>query len=401
MHSPAIFIGAAIAAIAIVLWVVLRRRATARILSSGHEHRTSLETPSAIELKETELVQVETRPKRSSLPPPLPESTSAGKLSAVQHDREVARLRKGLSGTRQSFVARLRSALGGRPSLDTGLVEQLEEILIGADVGASTTQTLLQELRDTFKTQIDADQALAWLKQRALALLTQNQRPFRTEQQPAVIFMIGVNGVGKTTTIGKLASYFTSRGKRVLLVAGDTYRAAAVSQLKAWGDRVNCEVAHGADRADPSAVIFDAVQRGIAEKVDYIIVDTAGRLHTKTPLMEELKKVGRSIDKALGRPADHVLLVLDCTTGQNALQQVRMFSEALPLDGIVLTKVDGSAKGGIVLAVSAQFNLPVRFIGVGERVEDLRPFYAEAFVDALFDDNPADNVLQGEPAALS
>ena len=199
------------------------------------------------------------------------------------------------------------------------------------------------------------------------------------------VLAIGVNGVGKTTTIGKLASRFNRQDKSVLLAAGDTFRAAAVTQLEVWGRRVGCEVVKGKDRADPGSVIFDAIQQAQDSGIDVLIADTAGRLHTKVPLMEELKKLGRTVEKALGRPADHVLLVLDATTGQNAIQQAQLFKDALPLSGIVLTKLDGTAKGGVILGIVDQHQVPVEFIGIGERVEDLKPFDADAFVQALFE----------------
>ena len=197
--------------------------------------------------------------------------------------------------------------------------------------------------------------------------------------------MIGVNGVGKTTTIGKLASRLSSQGKKVVLVAGDTFRAAAVLQLEVWGKRVGCPVVKGKENADPASVVFDAVKRAESRGRRLVIVDTAGRLHTKAPLMEELKKVGRTVEKALGRPADEILLVLDSTNGQNALQQAHLFREALPVSGIVLTKLDGTAKGGVVLGIVDEQKLPIRFIGIGERVEDLREFEPESFVEALFE----------------
>ena len=195
--------------------------------------------------------------------------------------------------------------------------------------------------------------------------------------------------MGKTTTIGKLAAQYTSEGKRVLLGAGDTYRAAAVMQLNAWGRRAKADMHRGKDRADPSSVIFDAVKKGVDEEYDIVICDTAGRLHTKTNLMEEIAKVGRSVEKALGRTADEVLLVLDATTGQNAVQQAKQFCEALPVSGVALTKLDGTAKGGVVLSIVQQHQLPVRFVGVGEKKEDLRIFDPAAFVDTLFA-KPAD-----------
>jgi fused signal recognition particle receptor len=203
--------------------------------------------------------------------------------------------------------------------------------------------------------------------------------------KPALILIVGVNGAGKTTSIGKLAARYAAEGRKVLLAAGDTYRAAAVLQLEVWGRRVNCPVIKGKEGGDPSAVIFEAIKRAQTEGYDLVIADTAGRLHTKAPLMEELKKVDRTVQKALnGRPADEIFLVLDATTGQNAVQQMHMFREALPVSGVVLTKLDGTAKGGMVLGIVDEHRVPVRFIGLGERVEDLREFDAPSFVEALF-----------------
>ena len=199
------------------------------------------------------------------------------------------------------------------------------------------------------------------------------------------MLVIGVNGVGKTTTIGKLASRLSAQGAKIMLVAADTFRAAAVLQLEVWGKRVGCPVVKGKENADPASVVFDALKRAEIEGVDLVIVDTAGRLHTKAPLMEELKKLGRTVEKALGRPADEILLVLDSTNGQNALQQAALFREALPVTGIVLTKLDGTAKGGVVLGIVDEQQLPIRFIGIGERVEDLREFDPQSFVEALFE----------------
>jgi fused signal recognition particle receptor len=230
-----------------------------------------------------------------------------------------------------------------------------------------------------------ADDAWEAIREEARSILASSGQGLAIDQTPTVILIVGVNGVGKTTTIGKLASRFDRQGKTLLLGAGDTFRAAAVTQLEVWGRRVGCEVVKGKDRADPGSVIFDAIEKAKGDGVDIVIADTAGRLHTKVPLMDELKKLGRTVEKALGRPADHVLLVLDATTGQNAIQQAQLFKDALPLSGIVLTKLDGTAKGGVILGIVDQHQVPIEFIGVGERVEDLKAFSAEAFLEALFE----------------
>jgi fused signal recognition particle receptor len=223
------------------------------------------------------------------------------------------------------------------------------------------------------------------LRDMATEVLDVPAAPVEWKHRPTLILIVGVNGAGKTTTIGKLAARYAAEGRKVLLAAGDTYRAAAVLQLEVWGRRVNCPVIKGKEGADPSAVIFEAIKRSQEEGYDLVIADTAGRLHTKAPLMEELKKVDRTIQKALGgRNADEILLVLDATTGQNAVQQMHMFREALQITGVVLTKLDGTAKGGMILGIVDEHKVPVRFIGLGERVEDLREFDAKSFVEALF-----------------
>ncbi|MGB0678580.1 MAG: signal recognition particle-docking protein FtsY [Polyangiales bacterium] len=295
-------------------------------------------------------------------------------------------LKQSLARTRGGFVARLRRLLSSRPSVDPALLEDVEAVLLGADIGVPTTERLLERLRahvaSTGGEKPDAIWAI--LRREVLSLLSATPPAAATTVPPRVILIVGVNGAGKTTTIGKLAHRYHKQGKKVLLAAGDTFRAAAVQQLQAWGRRVDCEVMHGGERSDPAAVIFDATRRAKSEGFDILIADTAGRLHTKVPLMQELQKVGRSVEKALdGRQPDETLLVLDATTGQNALQQAKIFRDTLTLTGVVLTKLDGSARGGVVLAVAEEFGLPVRYIGVGEKIDDLRDFVPADFVEAL------------------
>lgn len=304
-------------------------------------------------------------------------------------EQEIAAFKSGLSVTRGGFVARLAQLFKGSPKVDQALLDRAEELLLAADVGVKTTSTILDGLRDaatagTLSTERDVWTALTGIASRLLAI---ESRPFGAQPvSPLVILVVGVNGVGKTTTIGKLASRYQRHGKRVLLAAGDTFRAAAVLQLEVWGRRVDCPVVKGKDGADPGSVIFDAIKRAQADGIDVVIADTAGRLHTKVPLMDELKKVARTVTKALDRPADEVLLVLDATTGQNAVQQAHMFRETMEISGIALTKLDGTAKGGVVLGIVNEHQIPVRFVGLGEKVEDLREFDAAVFAEALFSD---------------
>lgn len=315
-----------------------------------------------------------------------PSAAEAGAPEGAK-EQDVDALRRGLANTRGGFIARLAKLFGSRPTIDDALLEQVEEVLITADIGVKTSERMLNRLREQMRSGElqDADAVWASLREMATEVLNVTAKPFELKNKPALLLVIGVNGAGKTTTIGKLAARYTAEGRRVLLAAGDTYRAAAVLQLEVWGRRVNCPVIKGKEGADPSGVIFDAVKRAQDEGYDLVIADTAGRLHTKAPLMEELKKVERTIHKALGgRGADEILLVLDATTGQNAVQQMHMFREALQVSGVVLTKLDGTAKGGMILGIVDEHKVPVRFVGLGERVEDLREFDAKSFVEALF-----------------
>jgi len=297
------------------------------------------------------------------------------------------------------LISRLANVFRRGRELDASILDEVEEVLITADVGVHTTQRVLEALRAKMDGGHLSSAEEAWeaIRTESRDILASSGGTITIAHAPTVILVVGVNGVGKTTTIGKLASRLSRQGKSVLLAAGDTFRAAAVTQLEVWGRRVGCEVVKGKDRADPGSVIFDAIQKAKDSGADVVIADTAGRLHTKTPLMDELKKLGRTVEKALGRPADHVLLVLDATTGQNAIQQAQLFKEALPLSGIVLTKLDGTAKGGVVLGIVDQHQVPVQFVGVGEKVEDLKPFDAEAFVQALFESPEAVEAAQ-DPA---
>ncbi len=292
---------------------------------------------------------------------------------------------RGLAKTRKGFMARLNDLLTGG-GLDEDLVDELEALLVTSDLGIRTTERLLGDLRGELsrKEIKDADAVRERLQLKILELLTFETAPLDWGKGPTVMMVVGVNGVGKTTTIGKIAARLTREGKKVVLAAGDTFRAAAVEQLEVWGERAHCEVVRGEPEADPASVIFDGVQRAVDIKADVCIADTAGRLHTKVNLMAELKKVRRVIDKAMPGAPHEVLLVLDATTGQNAIEQAKQFSAAVDISSIALTKLDGTAKGGVVVAICDEIKIPVRFIGVGEQVDDLRDFDASAFVDALF-----------------
>lgn len=300
------------------------------------------------------------------------------------------KLAEGLTKTRSSLVGKVQRLFTTKTSVDDDLLEQLEEILLAGDVGVSTTQSILDGMKERAKKDRyeSADDLLHLLKEEMIALLP-NDRDGRVEEQlltrPHVIMVVGVNGVGKTTTIGKLAAKFSESGHRVLIGAADTFRAAANEQLEIWAQRANVEIIQQAHGADPASVAFDTLSSAVARNADVVIIDTAGRLHTKVNLMEELRKIARVLDKRMPGAPHEVLLVLDASTGQNALQQARQFGQAVPLTGLVVTKLDGTAKGGVVLGVSHELKIPVKFVGVGEGLDDLQPFDAKDFVTAMFE----------------
>ncbi|HLK35675.1 MAG TPA: signal recognition particle-docking protein FtsY [Polyangiaceae bacterium] len=339
------------------------------------------------------------RPETNRPPkPPTPESPSAAVAresarpapsvppSAPPLRKDIAGLRRGLAATRSGFVARLTALFQGKKEIDSAILQQVEEVMLASDVGPKTTTAILSRLRESLERSElrDTDAVWAALRAEATRILDIGGGAIRVGGKPTVVLMVGVNGVGKTTTIGKLATRFNAGGKKVILAAGDTFRAAAVQQLEVWGKRVGAEVVRGKEGADPGAVAFDATTKAKEAGADLLLVDTAGRLHTKQPLMDEIKKVRKTIGKAMEGAPHETLLVVDATTGQNALQQAAMFKDALDLTGIVLTKLDGTAKGGIVLGVCDELGVPVRYIGLGERAEDLREFHAGDFVEALF-----------------
>jgi len=300
-----------------------------------------------------------------------------------------SRLQQRLSKTRNSLVYRLDTLFLGKKQIDQELFDQLEEILITADLGVMTTQELLDSVRKEVKRKSLQDPQVlkGLLREKILAFLLASDKPadlVMPESGPFVIMVVGVNGVGKTTSIGKIAAKFVRSGRSVLLVAGDTFRAAAIDQLKIWAERSGVEIIAQKQGADPSSVVFDAIDYGRSKKVDVIIVDTAGRLHTQVNLMEELKKIKRVMGKKLPGAPHEVMLIIDATTGQNGISQAKLFNEAVEVTGLTLTKLDGTAKGGIVINICRELTIPVRFIGIGEQVDDLRDFNPQEFVDALF-----------------
>ena len=300
----------------------------------------------------------------------------------------LEKLKSGVQKTRAGLVTALEDALQGRKEIDADLLDELESTLITADIGVNTTSEILDSIRERVERhQVgDAAELKNLIRERLLEILQASERaPARVTDPPAVILVVGVNGSGKTTTIGKLAMRFKNEQRSVLLCAADTFRAAAIEQLEIWGHRTETQVIRQGPGSDPSAVLFDAVSAAKARKVDYVIVDTAGRLQTKENLMLELQKMGRTARKVIPDAPHEVLLVLDATTGQNGLEQARKFTESSGVTGIVLTKLDGTAKGGIVVAIARELNLPIRYIGVGEKAEDLLPFDSEKFIESLFE----------------
>lgn len=296
------------------------------------------------------------------------------------------KIKEGLKKTRDGVVGQIDSMLKSFTKIDEDLFEELEELLVMGDVGVSTAEDICDKLRKKVKETgaKDPNEIHNLLEEVVADILTGGQE-LKVSTKPSIVLVIGVNGVGKTTTIGKMANRFMNEGKKVLLAAADTFRAAAIDQLQIWADRCNCDIIKQNEGSDPAAVVFDAISAAKARGTDVIIVDTAGRLHNKKHLMDELAKINRIIDRELPDTDKEVLLVLDATTGQNAVSQVEHFKEATGITGIVLTKLDGTAKGGIVLAIKNSLDVPVKFIGIGEQIDDLQPFDPVDFSKALFD----------------
>ncbi|HEY4085121.1 MAG TPA: signal recognition particle-docking protein FtsY [Bryobacteraceae bacterium] len=307
--------------------------------------------------------------------------------SVEQEPTLLEKLKSGVQKTREGLVSRIEEVVSGRKTIDADLLEELEYTLISADIGVATTEEILNRIRERVDRKLvgDASELRNLIREYLLEVLQTNDRPLAyVENPPAVIMLVGVNGAGKTTTIGKLAAHLKGEGRSVLLCAADTFRAAAIEQLEVWGERTGIQVIRQNTGSDPSAVMFDALSAAKARATDYVIIDTAGRLQTKTNLMAELEKMRRTASRVIPDAPHEVLLVLDATTGQNGLEQARKFTESSGVTGIVLTKLDGTAKGGVVVAIARELGLPIRFIGVGEKIDDLLPFEPERFIDSLF-----------------
>ncbi len=349
-----------------------------------------VEEPPAIEdsVTDTEISHAE-EPAPKIKEPPQVESEAKEVEEAPAEGSMFQRLSTRLTRTKESLIFRMDSLFLGKKEIDADLFDELEEILITADLGISTTMEILDDARKRVKRDAlsDPKELRSVLKDKLRSFIMESDKPAELvmpESGPFVIMVIGVNGVGKTTTIGKITKKFKRSGQSVLLVAADTFRAAAVAQLKIWGERNDVDVVHQHEGADPSAVAFDAMDQAVAGDYDVVIVDTAGRLHTQVNLMEELKKIKRVMGKRLDGAPHEIMLVLDATTGQNAVSQAKLFNEAVGITGLALTKLDGTAKGGIVANICRELAIPIRFIGIGEQIDDLRDFDPDEFIDALF-----------------
>lgn len=300
----------------------------------------------------------------------------------------LERLKAGIQKTRAGLMEKIEDAVSGRKEIDAGVLEELEYALITADIGTKTTSEILELIRQRVdRHQVgDIAELKSLIREHLLEILQATEKPVPlVKDPPAVMMVVGVNGAGKTTSIGKLTRRLQSEGRTVLLCAADTFRAAAIEQLEVWAERTGAGLIRQQPGSDPSAVLFDALQAAKARKVDYVIVDTAGRLHTKANLMAELEKMRRTAARVIPEAPHEVLLVIEATTGQNGLEQARKFTESSAVTGIILTKLDGTAKGGVVVAISRELNLPIRYVGVGEQLDDLLPFEPENFVASLFD----------------
>lgn len=337
----------------------------------------SLDTSIEEDIQIEEKPQVEVVEEKEEI---VQEETEEAKISLFE------RLKQGLSKAKQGITDRVDQVLKSYTKVDDELLEEIEEILITADVGVDTTMNIIEKLTDVIKTKkiTDPQDVKGELRLIIEEILTNENSTLDVSHKPTIILMVGVNGVGKTTTIGKLASRYKKEGKKVLIAAGDTFRAAAIDQLEVWAKRSDVDIIKHQEGADPGAVIFDSIKAAKARDIDLLICDTAGRLHNKANLMNELSKVFKIVDREYPEAKKEVLLVVDATTGQNAVSQAKSFKQVCDITGLVLTKLDGTAKGGVVLAVKSEVDVPVKLIGVGEKMEDLQDFDAKAFSEALF-----------------
>jgi fused signal recognition particle receptor len=314
---------------------------------------------------------------------------------AAEDEAASLRLQEGLKKTRKGFIRNLDEIFLGKKQLDDRMVVRLEEVLVTADIGVKTAYQLLDTVQQRIKRREidDPSKVMGHLKAVIAEMLGGVEAPLRIGygSEPFVVMVVGVNGSGKTTTIAKMAARHAAAGRKVFMVAADTFRAAAVEQLSIWGERVGCTVIKGKEKADPSSIVFEAMERAVAEDAEIVLVDTAGRLHTRVPLMDELKKVRRTVSKKMSSAPHETLLVIDASMGQNAILQATTFNEAVPVTGIALTKLDGTSKGGVLVGISNELKIPVRYIGIGEKMDDLRDFNARDFTEALFAANDAGN----------
>ena len=340
-------------------------------------------TPPSIEAGPAELEQIPSEEVKR-----LPEEKAKPAI-AVPTAKE--RLAKGLSKTHRGFIDRIADVFRRHAAIDADVLSELEETLVGTDIGIRTAYKIFEDLRKESTTIDSADKAMALIRDEIERILKEREQPLSlpTDTKPFVIMVTGVNGSGKTTTIAKIARHFKNAGKSVIIASGDTFRAAAIEQLEHWANLVEADFIKSQEGADPSAVAFDGLEAALSRNHDVLIIDTAGRLHTRENLMEELKKTSRVLDKKLPGAPHEILLVLDATIGQNAIEQTRQFNNALGVTGLVLTKLDGSAKGGVIVGIANEFEIPIRYIGIGEGMDDLQTFAAGDFVSALFAENEA------------
>jgi fused signal recognition particle receptor len=385
MQTELIHFGIAIVVVVLVL-LVLRRAAT-KSRGTG-----PTDTRARLGLEEKPEAPVRKRPVKAAKPAlaerkPEPAPEKEEEEAAPTDEETAAAYKAGLAKTRGGFVAKL-GKLFGKKQFDAATVDELEQVLFTADIGPRAAERIFQVVKSGLsKSELeDPDKIWEQIKETSREILAVNDKPFEIpDKKPFVLLVLGVNGVGKTTTIGKLASLWRSQGKKVVLAAGDTFRAAATEQLDVWAERAGVDIVKGRSGGDPASVVFDAVKKGVDEKYDIVICDTAGRLHSNVGLMDELKKLRRVADKACSGAPHETWMVLDATTGQNAISQAKTFKADMEISGIVLTKLDGTSKGGVVLGICDELKVPVRFVGLGEKITDLRPFDHKAFVDKLYE----------------